>query len=92
MITRVVAACGFAALAACFSAQVPAASLVVDLGKAEGVTLVGAVSRWDSDGNPRREVDPKAQDRRPRGRRRREAGRPWPLEVQRVSIPASTTW
>ncbi len=61
MIPRVLVACGFAALAACGCSQAAAASLVVDLGKAKGVTLVGAVSRLDSDGNPRREVDPKAK-------------------------------
>ncbi len=35
--------------------------LTVKLGNAEGVTLVGAIQRWDSDGNPRRQPDPKAK-------------------------------
>jgi hypothetical protein len=38
-----------------------AAALTVDLGKAEGVSYVGAVARWDRQGNPRREVDPRAK-------------------------------
>ncbi len=37
------------------------ARLSVDLGDAQGVTLVGAIHRWDRDGNARRPVDPKAQ-------------------------------
>jgi hypothetical protein len=38
-----------------------AAKVTVDLGESEGVTLVGAVARWDRDGNAKRPVDPKAQ-------------------------------
>jgi len=38
-----------------------AGELVVDLGQAEGVTFVGALSRWDADGNPRTPVNPKAK-------------------------------
>lgn len=38
-----------------------AARLTVDLGNARGVTLVGAIHRWDEDGNHRRPVDPKAK-------------------------------
>jgi len=37
-----------------------AAKVVVDLGKAE-VRAVGAIARWDQDGNFRRPVDPKAK-------------------------------
>ncbi len=37
-----------------------ATELTVDLGDAQGVTLVGAINRWDQDGNHRRPVDPKA--------------------------------
>ncbi len=37
-----------------------AGDLTVELGKAEGITSVGAFFRWDMDGNPRREVNPKA--------------------------------
>ena len=40
--------------------SVAAARLTVDLGNSQGVTLVGAINRWDQDGNPRRPVDPKA--------------------------------
>jgi hypothetical protein len=38
-----------------------AATLTVELGKAEGVTFVGAIQRWDRDGNHRRVPDPKAK-------------------------------
>jgi hypothetical protein len=38
-----------------------AATLCVELGDAQGVTLVGALNRWDQDGNPRRPVDPQAK-------------------------------
>jgi hypothetical protein len=38
-----------------------AGTLTVELGKSEGVTFVGAVERWDRQGNPRRPVDPKAK-------------------------------
>lgn len=35
--------------------------LTVDLGPSEGITFVGAIDRWDADGNQRRPVDPKAR-------------------------------
>lgn len=38
-----------------------AAKLTVDLGDARGVTLVGAMDRWDQDGNARRIPDTKAK-------------------------------
>jgi hypothetical protein len=38
-----------------------AAQVTVDLANAPGVTLVGAVNRWDQDGNARRLPDQKAQ-------------------------------
>jgi len=38
-----------------------AARLTVKLGKAQGVTFVGAIQRWDEDGNHRRTPDPKAK-------------------------------
>ncbi len=38
-----------------------AAKVTVDLGNARRVTLVGAINRWDLDGNSRRPVDPKAK-------------------------------
>ena len=40
---------------------VNAGTLTLDLGKSEGVASVGAVQRWDRQGNPRRPVDPKAK-------------------------------
>ena len=55
------------------------------------MTLVGAVSRWDSDGNPRREVDPKAKIDAPvvdAAAKADDQGR-W---VFKSSLPASTTW
>jgi hypothetical protein len=45
---------------------IEAAELTVDLGDAQGVTLVGALRRWDQDGNPRRPIDPKANIDAPR--------------------------
>jgi len=45
---------------------IEAAELTVDLGDAQGVTLVGALRRWDQDGNPRRPVDPQAKIDAPR--------------------------
>jgi hypothetical protein len=38
-----------------------AAELTVDLGNAQGITLVGAIERWDRDGNHRKPPDPKAK-------------------------------
>ena len=40
---------------------VSAAKLTVELGNAQGVTFVGAMQRWDPDGNHRRLPDPKAK-------------------------------
>jgi hypothetical protein len=40
---------------------VAAATLTLELGKAKGVTFVGAIQRWDEDGNLRRLPDPKAK-------------------------------
>jgi hypothetical protein len=42
-------------------AQTRAATLAVDLDNAQGVTLVGAIGRWDRDGNHRKLPDPKAK-------------------------------
>lgn len=52
----------FALAALCGMAFAPAAAatLTVDLGDAKDVAVVGAVDRWDQDGNPRRPIDPKA--------------------------------
>jgi hypothetical protein len=44
-----------------FAAGAAAAGLTLELGKAQGVTFVGAVQRWDQDGNHRRLTDPRAK-------------------------------
>jgi len=44
----------------------PAGELVVSLGSSEGVTLVGAIRRWDDDGKAHAAVDPKAKIDSPR--------------------------
>lgn len=49
-----------------WSANVLAAKVTVDLGKVQGVTLVGAIQRWDEDGNHRKLPDPKAKIGEPR--------------------------
>ncbi len=59
---------------ACGAAAARAGDLVVDLGKSRGVTLVGAISRWDADGNARVAVDPKARIDSPRVDARAEPG------------------
>lgn len=41
--------------------RLPAVELVVQLSNASKVSFVGAVDRWDADGNSRRPVDPKAK-------------------------------
>jgi len=41
-------------------------ALVVDLGKAVDISMVGAVERWDEDGKPRFPVDSKAKIAEPR--------------------------
>ena len=38
-----------------------AARVTVELGNAKNVTFVGAIDRWDSDGNARHKIDPKAK-------------------------------
>lgn len=54
--------CATAGLLACgLVAPGRAGELIVELGKAEGVTFVGAFNRWDADGNPRTPVNPKAR-------------------------------
>lgn len=46
----------------CFpAAPARAAKVTVDLGSAQGVTFVGALNRWDMDGNARKPVNPKAK-------------------------------
>jgi hypothetical protein len=51
-----------------------AGDLIVDLGKPRGVTLLGAINRWDQDGNARVPVDPKAKIDGPRVDARAEPG------------------
>jgi hypothetical protein len=48
--------------------------LIVELGKSAGVTLVGAIRRWDEDGKARVPVDPKARIDSPRVDARAEPG------------------
>ncbi|MBN2022058.1 MAG: hypothetical protein JW809_04630 [Pirellulales bacterium] len=43
-----------------------ATTLTIKLDNDAGVTLVGAISRWDADGNPRQKVDPNAKINQPR--------------------------
>ncbi|MDY0167140.1 MAG: hypothetical protein RBS80_11395 [Thermoguttaceae bacterium] len=52
--------CTFVSVVLFMPPCVRAAALTVDLGDAQQVTLVGAIQRWDIDGNHRRPVDPKA--------------------------------
>jgi hypothetical protein len=56
-----------------------AGELVVDLGQSEGVTFVGALCRWDADGNPRAPVNPKAKIDAPEvtARAERREGNRW---------------
>jgi len=46
--------------------SVRAGDLIVDLGKAVHLSMVGAVERWDEEGKPRFPVDPKAKIAEPR--------------------------
>jgi hypothetical protein len=66
-------------LAALCASGAPAGELVVDLGRSEGVTFVGALDRWDRDGGPRKPVDPGAKIDRPEvtARAERLAGNRW---------------
>ena len=45
----------------CFIPVVSAADLTVELGNSQNVTFVGAIQRWDQDGNHRKLPDPKAK-------------------------------
>jgi len=60
MISLAVLPCWWVPSAAC------AGDLTVSLGESNTVTLVGAVRRWDDDGNSRVPVDPKARIEAPR--------------------------
>lgn len=55
------ACCPALLLAAFLASGSGAATLTVNLGDGQQVTLVGAIDRWDIDGNHRRPVDPKAR-------------------------------
>ena len=63
------------------SGSTGAGELIVDLGKSEGITLVGAISRWDEDGNARVAVDPKGQIESPRVDAPSRIRTGWPLEL-----------
>jgi hypothetical protein len=57
---------GIAALALCLfigtaEKELAAATVTVELGHSQGVKLVGAIARWDKDGNPRQLPDQKAK-------------------------------
>jgi hypothetical protein len=43
------------------AAHANAAKLTVEIADGDGVTFVGAIQRWDADGNARRQPDPKAK-------------------------------
>jgi hypothetical protein len=66
-------------LAVLLAPQARAGELLVDLGKSEGVTFVGALDRWDRDGAPRKPVDAKAKIDQPNvtARAERLAGNRW---------------
>jgi hypothetical protein len=53
-------------IAGCWPSFALAGDLRVELGRSEGVTLVGAIRRWDEDGKARFAVDPKARIDDPR--------------------------
>jgi len=57
---------GAVALSCVWTTSASAGDLVVALGGSDSVTKVGAVRRWDDDGNPRVPVDPKARIDAPR--------------------------
>ena len=58
---------------------VRAGDLIVDLGKAVDISMVGAVQRWDEEGKPRFPVDPKAKiaERRVNARAVRQGSGKW---------------
>ena len=58
--TRFVAVCVFVAAIWLPSQKAHGAKVSIELGNAQGVTFVGAVQRWDQNGNHRRLPDPKA--------------------------------
>ena len=56
------------------SCRAQGGDLVVELGKSAGVTMVGAIRRWDEQGKTREPVDPKARIDSPRVNARAEPG------------------
>ena len=62
-----------------FAVLAPAAEVTLELSGAPEITFVGAVSRWDDDGNAKRLVDPKAKIDEPRidAKAVRESGSRW---------------
>jgi hypothetical protein len=53
----------------------------VELGKSEGVTMVGVIARWNEEGGPRSQVNPKAKIDAPEvtAKAKREEGNRWLL-------------
>jgi hypothetical protein len=60
LLVRVALFAGAASLFAWRPAGASGGDLSVDLGRSAGVSFVGAMNRWDADGNPRKAVNPKA--------------------------------
>jgi hypothetical protein len=58
---RAVVSAAVLLLSGLFVGSAVGASLTVELGKAKGVTFVGAIQRWDEDGNHRKLPDGKAK-------------------------------
>jgi hypothetical protein len=63
----------------CLTSPARPAELTVDLSRSKGVTFVGAVTRWDEDGNARKPVNPAAKLDAPEvtARAERRAGNRW---------------
>jgi hypothetical protein len=59
--TRALVLTAFATVISLAAADARAAKVTVNLGNAQGVTMVGAIQRWDADGNPRKPLDLKAK-------------------------------
>jgi hypothetical protein len=58
--------CSVAGLLGVHAREASAGDLILHLGRSEAVTFVGAINRWDDEGNPRKPVDPKASIQAPR--------------------------
>lgn len=59
--TQYIIHAAFAVLLLLLPSAARAGKLTVELGDAQGVTFVGAIQRWDEDGNHKRLPDPKAK-------------------------------